>query len=100
VNAGLVRADCTQCAKIGENARAVDAREVVNHGFTYLRARSSPGVNKVPDIFYESRTKFRDRASRVDYPEDSSASAMTASHATMTSAATAPAAILAFSFDV
>src|SRR6185436_904573 len=61
VNAGPVRADCTQCVKIGENARAVDAREMVCHGFTYLRARSSPGVNKVPNVFCKSRTKFRDR---------------------------------------
>jgi hypothetical protein len=39
-------------------------------------------------------------ASRLDYPDDSSASAIIASHATMTRAATAPDAILAFSFGV
>ena len=32
VNAGLVRADGTQRVKVGENTRAVDARELINHG--------------------------------------------------------------------
>ena len=37
--------------------------------------------------------------SRGDYPPDSNANAKIASHATMTSAATAPAVIFAFSFS-
>ena len=38
--------------------------------------------------------------SALIYPPDSSANAMIASHATMTSAATAPAVIFVFSFNV
>ena len=48
-----------------------------------------------------SRTKFqRHRQVALFYPPESNANAMTASHATMTSAVTAPAVIFAFSLNV
>ena len=48
-----------------------------------------------------SRTKFQGhRQVALFYPPESNANAMTASHATMTSAVTAPAVIFAFSLNV
>ena len=100
VNAGLVRADCTQCVKIGENARAIDARETVNHGFSTCDSVVLRGRTKFLMFFAKAEQSSVIVASRVDFPADNNASAMIASHATMTSAVTAPAVILAFSFSV
>jgi hypothetical protein len=62
--------------------------------------RSSPGENKVPDVVAGVEQSSVNVASHVDYLPDSSANAMIASQATMTSAATAPAVIFVFSFSV
>jgi ABC-type sulfate/molybdate transport systems ATPase subunit len=72
-----------------------------------LRIRSSPEENKVPAVSGAAHRAVSGATQNpaaspaaLVYPPDNSANATTASHATMTSAVTAPAVILAFSLNV